>query len=152
MVVTLPATKPVDYAVMGAAGASQGLGWAPAASAPRHRRHRRRRRRSSPNSAARPAFAGLAALASLAACLYTVPWRRAARGALKATRSFTVLWRGRAALALLSAAWALAQLLRVSRLWGANSLIFGPGVTAWTGAGWICRCASTVQPGAAIAA
>lgn len=35
----------------------------------------------------------------------------------------------------------LSPLLRVSSLWGANSLLFGRSVTAWTGAGWMCRCA-----------
>ena len=33
----------------------------------------------------------------------------------------------------------LSPLLRVSRLWGANSFVFSSGVTSWTGAGWMCR-------------
>lgn len=33
----------------------------------------------------------------------------------------------------------LSPLLRVSRLWGANSFVFSDGVTSWTGAGWMCR-------------
>ena len=120
-----------------------------------------------------------------------MPWRscRAAPpSAPKATRSFNVLWHGRALLALLLTAWAvssllahvhgpwkldgccnppatairpaaflsppaflppfcpqLSPLLRVSRLWGANSLVFSEGVTSWTGSGWMCRCTSLAR-------
>lgn len=155
-----------------------------------------------PTPCALPLLPGLAALVALAALLYTLPWRRAPRGAepgSKATmRGFNLLWRGRAVLSALSALWAvrgaglagacsiacwaasysrptgspamdgtaaarptiavnagrlapactrpqLSPLLRVSSLWGANSLLFGRRVTAWTGAGWMCRCAGWLQ-------
>lgn len=58
--------------------------------------------------------AGLATLIALSGGLYTVPWhrcRRARATAPKATRGagFNVLWRGRAVLSLLSAAWAVSR-------------------------------------------
>lgn len=59
-----------------------------------------------------PHAAGFAALAGLAACMYTVPLRscRAAPpSAPKATRSFNVLWHGRALLALLLTAWGVSK-------------------------------------------
>jgi hypothetical protein len=74
---------------------------------------------------------------ALAACLYTIPWRRG--GCKDAARSFSVLWRGRAWLSLLAAALSLSLLLRVSLLWGPNSLLFPASITSWTGAGWMCR-------------
>ncbi|EFN51571.1 hypothetical protein CHLNCDRAFT_140060 [Chlorella variabilis] len=80
--------------------------------------------------------AGATAVLALAACAYTVPWRR--RAAKDPTRgSFSLLWRGRVALSLLSAAWAVSQLLRVSILWGANSVVLPQSITSWTGAGWM---------------
>ena len=34
----------------------------------------------------------------------------------------------------------VSQLLRVSILWGANSVVLPQSITSWTGAGWMCRC------------
>ena len=58
-----------------------------------------------------------------------------------------MLWRARTAFALASALLQLTPLLRLSSLWGANSLIFSASVTAWTGAGWMCRIYLTVGLG-----
>ena len=41
----------------------------------------------------------------------------------------------------------LSQLLRVSSIWGANSFLLPPRVTAWTGAGWMCRIYLTLSLG-----
>lgn len=77
----------------------------------RRPRRRRRRSRRHPPATARTLSTGLATLIALAALLYTLPWRRAARGAepgsKAAMRGFNVLWRGRAALSALSALWAV---------------------------------------------
>lgn len=82
--------------------------------------------------------AGLAAVFALFGAWFTIPWRRRSRTA-KGTREFNPLWRGRAALELLCALWVLVQMLRLTSLWGASSVVFGGGVTAWTSSGWMCR-------------
>lgn len=117
--VTLQGLRPLDYSVLGAAGEGHArpAPWPPASAAASRHRRRLHPLLSPPQQCPLPCPAGLATLVSLAAALYTVPWRRAARGAPKATRGFNVLWRGRVALALLSAAWAVRQ--RPPGQWGA---------------------------------
>lgn len=175
------AFEPVDWAVLGASGAQFGSGG-----------QTRRQGAPAPPTARRSpcSAAGVTVLFALAACLHSVPWRRG--GGKDATRSFSILWRGRAVLALMCAATAVrrsllrvkpppccasrqqqpllldlqhqilsasvavclpsasccavhvtsvqaSQLLRLGVLWGANSVVFSPGITSWTSAGWMCR-------------
>ncbi len=77
--------------------------------------------------------AGAAALAGLAACVYTVPWRScwaAPPSAPKATRSFNVLWHGRALLALLLTAWAVSSLVAHAHGSGTLARSCNPPATA----------------------
>ena len=70
--------------------------------------------------------AGGAALAALLGAAYSVPWRRANRRA-KGAREFNVLWRGRAALALLLALWAVS--------WGGRAVV---GLLVGSCRRWVC--------------
>lgn len=69
--------------------------------------------------------------------IYAIPWHRRQRSLTSG--NLNILWPGRVALESLLVAWLAAQVLWLSTIWGATSVIFPSSITGWTGAGWMCR-------------